>query len=180
MVHRTCSVWLPQRLVRKEGAEPRARALGTPARAALPPPPGGTSYLGSAAVRVSKVREGHGGCPWTASSSSCEFPPQPRGSAPPAERRLGSSRRCGCPARGPPPAWRGWRQSRGQSRCRALRSRRRPSGPRGPEDRRAHGWARKGRGRGFPKSRGGEARCGAARGCAAPEVSQPKVARGSM
>lgn len=38
--------------------------------------PGGASYLGSAAIRVSKVREGHGGCPRPA-SLFCLFPPQP-------------------------------------------------------------------------------------------------------
>ena len=149
-----CSLCLLRRLVRKGGAQLQARALGTPSSVSAPIPHGGPSYLGSAAVRVSKVREGHGSCPWP-SSFPCEFPPQPRDSAPPAVRRLGSLHGCWCPAPGPPPAWHDWRQSPGQSGCRALRSRRRPSGPRGSEDRRAHGWARKGRGCGFPKSRGG-------------------------
>lgn len=153
-----CSLWLPGRLVRKEGAQLQARALGTPSSESAPTPYGGTSYLGSAAVRVSKVREGHGGCPRPSSSFPCEFPPQPGDSEPPTVRRLGALHGCRCPAPGPPPAWHDRRQSRGQSSCRALRPRTRPSGPRGPEDRRAHGWARKGRGCGFPKSRGGEAR----------------------
>lgn len=117
VVHRICSVWLPPESLAKGGRSAVGACTGHPLPQSAPIPHGGTSYLGSAAVRVSKVREGHGGCPWTASFFSCEFPPQPRNSAPPAARRLGSLRGCGCPAPAPPPAWHDWRQSRGQSGC---------------------------------------------------------------
>lgn len=66
------------------GNSQEARA---PPPRSLPPPPGAT-YLGSAAIRVSKVREGHGVSPRPASLFSGEFPPQARrlrtfGRAPP-------------------------------------------------------------------------------------------------
>lgn len=43
-----------------------------------PAPQGGASYLGSAAIRVSKVREGHGGCAWLSLFFSLFLPQPPR------------------------------------------------------------------------------------------------------
>lgn len=172
---RPCSLWLPPPHTHTERRELRARRAHqavTPSTQADPIPHEGTSYLGSAAVWVSEVREGHSGCPCPVSLFPYEFPSQPRGSVPLALWRLVSLHRCECPAPVPSPAWSDWRQSRRQPSCRALRSGRRPSSPWGPEDRRAHGWAGEGRRRGFPRARGGEVRRGAAPGCEAPEVSQ--------
>lgn len=152
------SLWLPRSLVQEEGAQGQERALGVPSAQSVPIPHGAASYLGSAAVRVSKVREGHGGCPRLACLSSFLFLPRRVVFAPPAVGRLGSLHGCGYPEAGPPPAERHWRHSQGQPSCPALRSRRRSTGQRGPEDRRAHGWAREGRGCEFSKAHSGEAR----------------------
>lgn len=59
------------------GRSGTGRCTGYPFYPVAPAPQGGASYLGSAAIRVSKVREGHGGCPWLACLFFSLFPPQP-------------------------------------------------------------------------------------------------------
>ena len=57
-----CSLWLPWELVGEEGFAGRF-GTGLSFLPVCPIPHGGGSYLGSTAVRVSKVREGHYDCP---------------------------------------------------------------------------------------------------------------------